>query len=482
MFIRIINITFFIFLFLSFDISLSYATPTSISELRLTEAEKDVLKRYPVLRMGVGTSFPPFQFVEKSDNHYFFKGIASDMVKLLEKRLNIKMEPVYGISFQEALALGESGDIDLFPAISWTPERQKFLNFTKPYSSYPLVIIGREDSSFISSIEDLAKKNVAVVKHLANYSKLNNDYQYLNINFVFKQNVNEVLTAVSLGDADYLISNLAVASYLINKLGLSNLQVLAPTPWKDNQLSMATRQDEPLLSVIIQKALNGISPSEKQTIVQDWVTLEYDSLLDPWLVYNIFLPIMIFGTLLFFVIAWWNRRLNIEIKLRTVAERQLTQLAHYDHLTKLPNRYLFFDRLNQSIKSAKRQKSHCAVLFIDIDKFKPINDQYGHLEGDLVLKVIAQRLKKYLRESDTVARLGGDEFVVLINELDEVNNASNTREKLILALEEPIHVGSNKHKITASIGVSIYPLHGKTADELIASADEKMYAMKKSTE
>jgi len=160
------------------------------------------------------------------------------------------------------------------------------------------------------------------------------------------------------------------------------------------------------------------------------------------------------------------------------SSKELEYLSLYDSVTALPNRSLFHDRLARDISEAKRNDTEVGVLFIDIDSFTDINDTLGHDYCDRLLKVIAQRLKKYLRESDTVARLGGDEFVVLINELDEVNNASNTREKLKLALEDPIHVGSNKHKITASIGVSIYPLHGKTADELIASADEKMYVMK----
>lgn len=161
------------------------------------------------------------------------------------------------------------------------------------------------------------------------------------------------------------------------------------------------------------------------------------------------------------------------------AEAQMYHLAHYDALTNLPNRTLLSDRLQQALAFARRNNTCLALMFIDLDKFKQVNDTLGHDAGDVLLKEVAQRLQGVLRESDTVSRLGGDEFVVLLSVIERAQDALFTAEKILYALNQPFELFENEANISGSIGVSVYPEHGSSEKELIKHADMAMYYAKK---
>ena len=157
---------------------------------------------------------------------------------------------------------------------------------------------------------------------------------------------------------------------------------------------------------------------------------------------------------------------------------ELDRLASHDSLTGLHNRRFFLDRLDHALAHAKRTDGQLALLFIDLDNFKTINDDLGHAAGDHVLRTLAQRLKHVVREVDTVARIGGDEFIVLIDELDDVEGLSVVAHKALDVLSQPVHRGDTDLVLGASIGASRYPHDGETATELIAAADQAMYRAK----
>jgi diguanylate cyclase (GGDEF)-like protein/PAS domain S-box-containing protein len=159
-------------------------------------------------------------------------------------------------------------------------------------------------------------------------------------------------------------------------------------------------------------------------------------------------------------------------------EEHLRHMAQYDTLTKLPNRALFSDRLQQTFTTAKRTREHFGLMFIDLDKFKPVNDTYGHAAGDLLLKEAAHRMQVCVRESDTVARIGGDEFVVLLASLKQDQDAQEVGEKIRHALNQPFQISGNTLNISSSIGVAIYPAHGDNEKELVKNADLAMYYAK----
>ncbi|AAZ24666.1 sensor domain-containing diguanylate cyclase [Colwellia psychrerythraea] len=170
--------------------------------------------------------------------------------------------------------------------------------------------------------------------------------------------------------------------------------------------------------------------------------------------------------------------INRDITKRKKETERLEHLAHYDQLTKVPNRYLLLDRLTHLITQSKRNNYKFALVFIDVDKFKLINDTKGHLFGDQVLMEIALRLKKSIRNSDTVARFGGDEFVILFESISNKNDVSIMIETLTQELKTELIVNGINIEINCSIGIAIFPDDGTTIDTLIATADKAMYKTK----
>ena len=163
---------------------------------------------------------------------------------------------------------------------------------------------------------------------------------------------------------------------------------------------------------------------------------------------------------------------------RKRAEQTIVYQAYHDLLTGLPNRALFQDRLAQAINQAKRNDAWLAVMFIDLDKFKFVNDSLGHVAGDKLLKALATRLRSCLREVDTLARIGGDEFVLLLPSINEVTDATLIAEKIILALQQKFVIGEHELFASVSIGIVLYPHDANTSENLIKRADAAMYHAK----
>lgn len=170
--------------------------------------------------------------------------------------------------------------------------------------------------------------------------------------------------------------------------------------------------------------------------------------------------------------------INRDITRRVQNEEELVRLATTDPLTGLPNRGLLLDRLERTLRRAGRQLHSFALLFIDLDDFKDINDRCGHLAGDQVLKEVAHDLAAALRDSDTVARIGGDEFAVLIEDCSGINDARDVATKALKAVKRSVEIDSTPYRITASIGVAVYPAHGHDVSALLGHADEAMYRAK----
>lgn len=173
-----------------------------------------------------------------------------------------------------------------------------------------------------------------------------------------------------------------------------------------------------------------------------------------------------------------NSRAQKEVEERQSAEQRILQLANYDELTSLPNRAILNQTITQALAKAKRYKKQLAILFIDLDRFKFINDTMGHGAGDYVLKTISERFKQCLRETDTIARLGGDEFVVLIEALSDPKYVAGVAQKLVVSAQQAFVIEGQECHVTASIGISTYPNDGKDASTLLKNADIAMYRAK----
>ncbi len=169
-----------------------------------------------------------------------------------------------------------------------------------------------------------------------------------------------------------------------------------------------------------------------------------------------------------------NRNITDRIK----ETERLAHLAHYDQLTEIPNRYLLLDRIAHLINQSARNKKTFALLYIDLDKFKIINDTRGHSFGDKVLKEVASRLSRSIRHSDTIARIGGDEFVLLLEEIAGKHDISKMAETIVNELHKEFIIDEIVIEIGCSVGIATYPEDGNTTDSLLIAADKAMYRAK----
>ena len=168
-----------------------------------------------------------------------------------------------------------------------------------------------------------------------------------------------------------------------------------------------------------------------------------------------------------------------DISTRKKHEEQIQHFAYHDYLTNLPNRRLFTDRLNMELAHAKREQSNLAIMFLDLDGFKKINDQFGHDTGDDILQETARRIQLIIRESDTVARMGGDEFILLLPKIGQQTDAAIIAQKIVNIIAKPIITRGTTHTISTSAGISFFPTDGDDHDTLVAKADYAMYCIKK---
>ncbi|MDX2479088.1 MAG: diguanylate cyclase [Desulfuromusa sp.] len=175
------------------------------------------------------------------------------------------------------------------------------------------------------------------------------------------------------------------------------------------------------------------------------------------------------------IVAWF---LAIAVTRRKLYQAELFSMAHFDSLTGLPNRALFFDRLSQSLELSRRHSRLCALLYIDLDGFKHVNDSLGHDAGDDLLVSVAKRMLQCCRDSDTVARLGGDEFAILLTEVNSAEGAQVCAEKILAVFEESFTLRQGESMVGTSIGIGMFPAHGATLDDLLKSADQAMYVSK----
>lgn len=162
------------------------------------------------------------------------------------------------------------------------------------------------------------------------------------------------------------------------------------------------------------------------------------------------------------------------------ATERVAHQAHHDSLTGLPNRVLFEQRLQASISRASRKREQLAVLYIDLDGFKPINDRHGHDAGDRVLKTVAKRIEATIRDYDTAARLGGDEFAIVLNSLEHTHEATTVASRVHAALSQPVNLGDTTVPLGCSIGIAVFPEAGATPQTLLTEADRAMYRVKRS--
>ena len=291
--------------------------PARQKKIVLTKEEKEWLAGKRNIRLGVDPSWPPFEFFDVTKT---YAGIASDYVKILNKRLNINMAPVSGLSWPEVLEKTRNGDIDVLPCVVKTPDRSQYLLFARPYLSFPMVILTREDSPYISGLMDIKSEKTGIVKGYITQEILTRKYP--DRKFFLADTVDEALQALSRGKIEAFVGNLASISYATQKLGLTNLKVATTTPYK-YELSFAVRKDWPELISILNKTLETITESDASAIHNRWINVRFERQFDWMLVLKIVIPIILIGGLALFIFVSWNRALTREVTERKKVEEAL---------------------------------------------------------------------------------------------------------------------------------------------------------------
>jgi PAS domain S-box-containing protein len=295
--------------------------------IALTREERMFLAKHPNLRLGVDPAWPPFEFVDQKGN---YAGITSGFVEAISDRLGIKMTPVPGLTWSQAHEKLKAGEIDLHPGVIRTPEREKYMNFTKPYLSFPIVTASNKNTPIFGTIQDLKGYRVGVVKDYYTEDILRHDHPYLKL--VTYPTLSEALQELDAGHIDAFIDNLVVINQEINRSGLENIRISAPTAYAVD-LSFGVRKDLPELIGILNKAIDDITSQEKSAIKSTWMTdVEVKVRFDYKAIMAWAIPIGGSVILIIVFIVVWNRRLGREITERKRTEAQLEQAEERSRL------------------------------------------------------------------------------------------------------------------------------------------------------
>jgi len=291
----------------------------SSTKLSLTGDEQNWLVRHPVMRLGDDFSWPPFSFVD-SEGRY--AGVSSGYIDLVSERLGIQLIPKIGMTWSEVLDKIKNKEIDILPALAKTPEREKFINFTKPYVAYPIVITTRKDYRTITSLSDLDGVRVGVVKNYITEDIMIENHP--DAKMVGFKNLAEGLRALNEKKIDAFIDNLVTITWEIDQANLENLKIAAPTDYKF-ELAMGVRKDWPKFIPILEKAIDTISKEERAAIENTWtsINLEFGWKLSDILIYAI--PIGLTGSFILIFVVVWNQRLAHEISERKRIETALNE-------------------------------------------------------------------------------------------------------------------------------------------------------------
>ncbi len=441
--------------------------------LSLNRQEQQWLKKQSHINIGIVKDWQPMEFINTKGEA---KGINIDIFNLIASRTNLPINYVVFDHWQTLYKALLDKKIDMAAGISITPERRKVLNFSKSYWDLPWVIVHPQHLGKKSSFKDFYGKKIAIVKGYRLIDKIVAEFPQISIMLV--DTTQEGLIAVQQGVVDGLLEPLVIASELLKKESLIALTVSVIDDLAWDTTYIAIRKDWPALKSIVDKGILSIEKNEKQAIYAKWFNVKINTGFDKNVVLRVALQLGALILIVIIVIIIWNRRLYHEINQRKVLEEKMKHMATHDELTGLGNRVLLKDRLSNLIGLHQRQNLQMAVLFIDLDGFKNVNDTYGHDVGDELLVQLAERLKTSVRNSDTIVRFGGDEFVLLLTGLHEGKEAAFIAEKILNLLKEPFILSVTTTCVSCSIGIALYPEDGTNETDLLKVADSLMYQVK----
>ncbi|WP_298722595.1 diguanylate cyclase [uncultured Oceanisphaera sp.] len=390
-------------------------------------------------------------------------GFNIDLMRDIADTMNFAVE-FRAMPLAQVLQQLQTGEVDMATIIS-SPERDALFDFAKPHHLSPVVMIVRDDNAEIYRLEDLQNKEVVAIKGGFAHRHLLAGQR----NLVTVADIKTGLTQLSAGHHDAMLTLQSIALYQIQQHKLTNM-VITGSVGSAHAYSFAVTKGNRALLAQINEGMSILRRNGTfQQLHEKWlgggrtVEQEKQALI-------VFFIITLLIILILGLVLW---------KWKTEETREQLERAHHDALTGLPARALLMDRLEHALSHTRRTGASMAVLFIDLDGFKSVNDTLGHAAGDLLLQMVAKRLLYCMREEDTVARFGGDEFVIVLENIDHVGDIDMIADRILETLQQPFTVVGQQVCISGSLGVSLYPQNGTNADSLLRHADEAMYQAKK---
>ena len=427
------------------------------------------------IKVGMVKDWEPLEFVDEQGRP---QGINIDIINKVAESVGLEVQIVTYDTWTTLLDDLYGAEVDVILGASQTEQRESFLTVSEPYLEAPWSIIHKQTLKEIRSIRDFNGKQLAIIKdyQLIDYIRS----QYPNIFLTVVESIDEGVRAVQQNVADGFIEVLPVASKVTNQESIVPLRisVVPELPLQDYRIALRKEQTE--LKTLINEGLMNMSDQERQAILDKWFSVSIQTGLDRRWVAKIAAQLGLAIFIIIAIVVYWNRKLRQEVGLRRDLEVQMKHMATHDELTGIANRVLLKSQMEQAIALHQRQGLKLAVLFVDLDGFKQVNDEHGHEIGDQVLKEVAKRLQGCVRSSDTVCRFGGDEFILLLTSLNNREEAGFIAEKVIKLVSETYRIGEIEAKLGSSIGIAMFPDDGQEGGDLLKMADTLMYRVKAS--
>lgn len=404
-------------------------------------------------------AWPPFNF-HSPDQQNKLQGIVADFWKLIEKCTAMQTIFLPSPTWGGVLDSIKSKTADVTLGTSISKDKEPYALFSKPYASFPNVIVTDKTIDFIPGLESLEGKRVAIGRGYSVIDSITEKYPKIII--IETEDTREGLKLLSSGKVDAVIDILPVVAYLMNADHLFELKISGTTEFNFD-VRMMIRNDYPQLKSIIDKAIDTITIAERQKIFNRYIAVTYQERVDYTWAYAIG-----FGSL--FIMAIFVYRQFVMGKYH----KKLLHMATTDPLTQLSNRIRLDEKLLESHQSYQRTQRQYAIIILDLDNFKRINDTYGHLIGDKTLIAIARILRDNIRDVDVVGRWGGEEFMIICPETD-----AEGAKYLARKIQEVINTYEFPHinTLTCSFGISVSH-EGDRIENVVGRADSALYRAK----
>lgn len=439
----------------------------------LTDAEQSWLAAHPRLKVGILANWAPMEFVDAEGQA---KGVIVDILKKLNLRLGTQLDAVPYQHWPQLEQALKNGEVDLVANMSDLPERRQFADFTDNFWPQQWTLISSHNSEDIRRLNQLEQQKVAVLRDYQIVKHFRQHYPAVNI--ILTDSLQQGIQLLQRGEVSYVVDTMVSAGRALRQTENSHLRLHLPVDMPTYPTLFAVRKELPQLLTILNKGLKTLTETDRTEILDRWFSVEIYQGVEREQVLTLVLQIIGIGGCLLAMVFLWNLSLRREISLRRSMEQKMRFMATHDDLTNLANRNLLEERLSQALLQHARHQEKLALLFLDLDGFKAVNDQYGHHVGDELLVKVAAVLQYCVRKSDTVARFGGDEFVILLTSLLDKDDAAIVAEKILLYLQRPFQLSACQAHIGVSIGIALYPDDGVDSQQMMQIADSLMYSAK----